>query len=103
MRAGKGLYAFFSALRDASREIEVFSVELKHASNILSGVDAFSSEYAKSPFAANGGPKVESLLRTLRTVEGEVSSLATILKPMEPNTPQRKVIKKWRIDFNGSS
>lgn len=91
LRASKEVYTFFSALGDATREIKLLSAELKDISDILAEVHAFTSDYALSSFAANGGPKLESLLNTLRKMQDEVSNLSKAVKPMEPNASRTKV------------
>ena len=91
LRGGKGLYDFFSALKDAPLHVKSLSTELKHLNDILSEIQGFSSDYCQAEFVVKDGLKLKGYLTALMQTQDQVAVLSKTIKPMEPDASQGKI------------
>jgi hypothetical protein len=102
-RTSKELYAFFSAVKDASKDVQSMVIELQQFNDILTSIKAYADSFNSSAFATNDGLSASGLLANLQYCSGEFKVLKGIVEESRRCQGQGPVKKfaskvKWVFD-----
>jgi len=102
-RTSKELYEFFSAVRNAPKDVQSMLLELQHFDGILTSINSHAESYAKSSFCTEDGLSVFGLWTALKDCEKEFKNLWEIVEKSRPHQglgPVEKLVSKFKWVFD---
>ncbi|MCJ1382294.1 hypothetical protein MMC17_005407 [Xylographa soralifera] len=102
-RAGKELFMFFTAIKDASKDIRKVAEELQQFVALLTIVQATVEQRETSNFTNGSEPSLSAIVEALKGCQSELIELSLFVDKLRPNLQHGKAIKlaskvRWVMD-----